>query len=135
MEILAEIVFAILQFLGELFVQIFFEALAEIGLHSVKETFRRRPNPVFAALGYVILGAIAGGLSLLAFPQAFIASSLGRIINLILTPLVSGVVMVGIGALRRRRDQELVRLDKFGYGFVFALSMAVVRYVWATGGA
>lgn len=133
MEILAELFVGLLQFLGELLLQVLFEALAELGLHGVKETFHRKPNPVLAAIGYALLGAAAGGLSLLAFPHAFIANASGRTLNLVFTPLASGAIMAAIGALRRRKDQELVRLDRFSYGALFAFSMAVVRFVWAGG--
>jgi hypothetical protein len=39
--------------------------------------------------------------------------------------------MAALGWLRLRQGRDLVRLDRFSYGFVFALSMAFVRYVWA----
>lgn len=38
--------------------------------------------------------------------------------------------MAVIGSLRRR-GQRLVRLDRFGYAYVFALMMELVRYRWA----
>jgi hypothetical protein len=131
-EIIFEILGGLLELVGEFLLQVVFEALAEVGLHSVKSVFEKRPDPVFAALGYIILGAAAGGLSLLLVPHLIIHHRLARIANLVLTPLASGAVMAAIGALRRRRDEELVRLDRFGYSVLFAASMAVVRFVWGT---
>ncbi len=46
-------------------------------------------------------------------------------------PTETGVAMAVIGSLRRRRGQRLVRLDRFGYAYVFALMMALARYRWA----
>jgi hypothetical protein len=36
-----------------------------------------------------------------------------------------------VGAWRLRREQELVRLDRFAYGYLFALAMALVRFYLA----
>lgn len=133
MEIIGEILLAILQFIGELLLQLVFEFLAELGLHSLKAVFEERPHPALAAIGYILLGAGAGGLSLLIVPQLIIHDTRHRFANLLLTPLAAGAIMAGIGALRRRRDQEPVRIDRFGYGALFAFSMAAVRFLWGGG--
>jgi hypothetical protein len=129
MEIIFEIIF---QFLGEMLLQIIGEAIAELFGHSVKEPFRRsKPvHPWLAVIGYIIFGAIAGVLSLWLFPSLFIKVEWLRIANLILTPIVSGIVMARIGSWRRKHERETIRLDSFFYGFCFALSMAFVRFTW-----
>lgn len=99
-----------------------------LGLHSMREPFRRPPNPWLAAIGYAILGAIAGGLSLLILPTLFVQSHSLQLMNVVLTPIAAGLAMMAIGAWRRRRDQEVIRLDKFAYGYLFALAMALVRF-------
>lgn len=131
-EILIQIVWAILQFLGEFVLQAVFELIAELIGRSVKEPFRRpKPiNPWFAAVGYIIFGIAAGALSLWLLPALFITSPWLRIANLILTPVVAGLLMERLGAWRERKDQETIRLDTFAYGFLFALSMALVRFAW-----
>jgi len=86
---------------------------------------------VLSTVGFMIWGAIAGGLSLLIFPHSPIASLQLRQANLLITPIVAGAVMLLIGRQRNQRGQTLVKLDRFGYAFVFAFTMAVVRYVWA----
>lgn len=131
-EIIIQIVWGILQFLGELLLQAFFELIAELIGRSVKEPFRRpKPvNPWFAAFGYIIFGVAAGGLSLWLVPALFISSQWLRIANLILTPVVAGLLMDRLGAWREKKDQETIRLDTFSYGFLFALSMALVRFTW-----
>lgn len=128
-----EILGAVLQFIGEFLLQIVFETLAELGLHSVKAVFiEERPHPLFAVMGYILLGSAAGGISLLVVPHLIIHRPPARIANLVLTPLGSGAVMAAVGALRRRRDGELIRLDRFGYGVLFALSMSLVRFLWGS---
>ena len=120
----------IFEILGEFLLQVAGEALAEVGLRSLSEPFRRTPNPWVAALGYAVFGAVAGGLSLFAFPHNF-ASPPWRIANLVVTPLAVGGVMALVGVWRARRGQSLVRMDRFAYGYVFALSLALVRFLFA----
>jgi hypothetical protein len=133
MEILFEILSVVLQFFGEAILQIVFEIIAEIGLQGLREPFRRpKPlHPIFAALCYLAFGALAGWVSLLFFQSPFIHSHFGRVANLVLTPLAAGGIMAAIGAWRQRRGKELIRLDRFAYGYLFALAMAVVRFVYA----
>ena len=56
MEIIVELLFVVFQFVGEVVLQVFLEALAELGIHSVREPFRRRKSmhPVMAGIGYAI---------------------------------------------------------------------------------
>lgn len=131
-EIILQIVWWIVQFLGELLLQAFGELIAELIGRSLKEPFRR-PEPVhpwLAAIGYGIFGATVGAISLWLLPSLFISAQWLRIVNLIVTPLVSGLMMERLGAWREMKDQETIRLDTFVYGFVFALSMALVRFTW-----
>jgi hypothetical protein len=39
--------------------------------------------------------------------------------------------MSAIGIWRRRRGKELIRLDRFAYGYLFALAMGIIRFVYA----
>ena len=126
MEFIFEIV---LQFLGEILLQVGFEFLAELGAHGLADTLKKPKNPVLSAIGFIVWGAAAGAISLLILPSSVIANPVFRQINVLVTPLVAGGVMMLIGRQRGRRGQSLVRLDRFGYAF--ALAMAVVRYVGA----
>ncbi len=120
----------IFQLLGEFVLQVVGEALVEIGFHSLAEPFRRPPNPWLAAIGYALIGAILGGISLLAFPNNLVPGS-WRVANLVATPVAVGGVMAIMGAWRARRGQTLLRIDRFAYGYLFALSIAVVRFCFA----
>lgn len=122
----------IFQLLGELLLQVTFEAMVELGLHSLSGTLRKPKGPVSSTIGFALWGAIAGGISLLILPASPIAQSWLRKINLVATPVVVASFMSMTGRFRSRRKQTLVRLDRFGYAFVFAFTMALIRYVWAT---
>ena len=119
------------QIIGEIVLQIVFEALAELGLHSFAEPFRRPPNPWLAAFGYTLFGAAAGGLTLLVFPSHLVTTDGLRIANLIITPIAVGLLMCAMGAWRARRGEQLLRIDRFAYGYLFAVSLALVRFAFA----
>jgi len=119
------------EILAELLLQILFEALAELGLHSIKDTFRTQRDPFFSTIGFFLWGLLAGGISLWPFPASFVHSAPLRLANLAVTPIAAGFLMLGIGQLRIRRGDERVGLDRFGYAFVFAFGMALVRYFLA----
>lgn len=120
----------ILEALGEFFLQALGEALVELGLHSLAAPFRRAPNPWLAAVGYVLFGAMLGGLSLLVFRNNLVPTHL-RMANLFLTPLAVGSLMTAMGAWRARRGESLLRIDRFFYGYLFALTLALVRFHFA----
>jgi len=125
MEFLFELIF-------EFILEILLEILAELGLHSIGEAFHKREkrNPFFAVPGYMLLGLITGGVSLLLFPHSFIQSQRFHGISLVIIPLLGGAVMSGIGLLRRRRGEELIQLDSFAYGAIFAFGMALIRFLF-----
>lgn len=122
---------AVLQFVLELLLQLVFEVLAELGLRSLSEPFRKPPNPWVAALGYAIFGATAGGISLYVVSDSLIHGETWRWLNLIATPVLAGLAMAALGAWRGRRGQRAIRIDRFSYGYLFALCMALVRFFLA----
>jgi hypothetical protein len=132
MEIIFELLLGLAQVVAELLLQFVFELLGGILISSLREPFRRPEpvHPVLAAFGYALLGGIAGIISLWLFPSVLIEKEWLRIVNLIVTPLAAGAAMAALGAWRRRRDKPVIRLDRFGYGFLFALAMSGVRFAW-----
>lgn len=128
MEALLE---ALLQFVSELLLQAIFEIIAEVGYRQFKLTFERQRYPLLSAFGIVLSGCVAGGISLWLFPHGFIHNPIFRLINLIVTPLLAGLMMVFIGEQRKKRGQFLVAIDRFNYAVIFAFSMAFVRLSFA----
>ena len=116
--------------LGEFLIQVVVEALIQLGFHSLAEPFQKPPSPWLAAIGYALFGAIFGGLSLLAFPNNLVPQS-WRIINMVITPLAVGGIMVLLGVWRAKRGQPVLRIDRFSYGYLFALSLAFIRFQFA----
>lgn len=128
MELLLEIIF---QFVGEILLQAFFELIAELGMRTIKLPSARPQRVVLSTIGLCLLGAVAGGLSLLIFPTSPILNPHFRLLNLLLTPLAVGGLMMVLGWLRAKKGQRLIRLDRFGYAFAFAFGMAIMRYIGA----
>jgi hypothetical protein len=120
----------IFEVIGEFLLQAVVEALIEVGLHSLAEPFRRPPNPWLAGLGYILFGAAIGGISLWVFPVNLVPQP-WRVVNLVATPVAVGGVMVLMGAWRAKRGQAVLRVDRFAYGYLFALSLALVRFLLA----
>ncbi len=131
MEIIFEVIFG---FFGELVLQLIGEILIEVGLHSVAEPFRKKPSPWLAAIAYALFGAVLGALSLLVFPDYLMANKGLRVANAALSPIVAGLSMAALGAWRARRGQAVLRIDKFAYGYLFALGFALVRFWFASAG-
>jgi hypothetical protein len=128
MGFLLELIF---EFILEFVLNILFEILAELGLRSIAEVFRERMlrNPFFAVPGCALLGLLCGLISLLLFPHSFIRSQRFHGLSLVLIPLLGGAAMSGIGFLRRKRGEELIRLDSFVYGALFAFGMSLIRFL------
>lgn len=120
----------VLVILGEFLIQVVVEALIQLGFHSLAEPFQKPPSPWLAAIGYALFGAIFGGFSLLAFPNNLVPKS-WRIINMVITPLAVGGIMVLLGVWRAKRGQPVLRIDRFSYGYLFALSLAFIRFQFA----
>jgi hypothetical protein len=126
MEIIFELFFELLlQLVGEVSIEALIHRLSGRGT-------RKTVNAIISLIVYFGLGVMAGFLSLLIFPQSFVRSSRLHGISLIIIPLLAGLTMVGIGRLRRSRGQAVMRLDTFGYGFVFAFGMALMRFLFTT---
>lgn len=129
LDIIFEIIF---QFIAEIFLQLFAEALFELGFHSLAEAFnrKRRRNPILAAISYLLWGAIIGAVTLFIFPSLMIKNPILRIVNLFITPVIAGVFMSLVGSWRSKKDQDLLRIDSFIYGALFAFGLAMARFLW-----
>lgn len=120
------------ELLAELLFQIVGEVLVELGLHSLAEPFRRKPNVWLAVLGYSLLGALLGAVSLWAFPDHLTRDGWPRWVNLLFTPVLAGFAMTLLGRWRARRGDMVLRIDRFAYGYLFALAVAIVRFKFAS---
>jgi hypothetical protein len=91
----------------------------------------REHSPWVIAIGYLLFGLIAGALSLWLFPDYLIRSTAGRIAYLALGPVAAGAAVAAIGLWRSKRGVPRYGIDRFAYGYLFALSFALLRHVVA----
>ena len=129
-----ELLVGLLEILFEIFLQAAFEFAAESigalilrGLAAVFDTSEIK-NPLLAALGYVFLGGVAGGLSLLFFPHPLVHRSRIPGLSVFISPILAGLGMSLVGSTLRRRNKRPMQIESFGYGFAFAFGMALVRF-------
>ena len=120
----------ILEVLGEFLLQAILEFFVEMGVHAGPK-IRKPVNPWWAAIGYTIFGGVVGWLSLLLFPSHLMSGEAMRIANLVVTPIVAGLLMCAMGAWRAKRGDTVLRIDRFAYGYLFAVALAAVRFTLA----
>ena len=124
MEILFEIIF---QFFGELL----FQLLAELGFRSLAAPFQKSRNPVSSAFGSVIWGGILGGISLLVFRNAMLETGTLKLLNLIITPVCAGAMMVMMERWLAARGRKPSSFAQFQNAYLFAFAFALIRFIWA----
>lgn len=127
MEIILEI---LLEFFGELFLQLIFNALGLIGEHAI-QPYRRAGTRSSAAsiISHILVGAALGGLSLLFLRHSLVHGETLRVATLFGAPLVAGLLSAGLGVLLKRRGRVNVPLERFGYAYLFAFSIGLVRFL------
>ncbi len=128
MEFIFEILFNVL---GELFIQLVGELLVNYGLRSAVDGDTARRHPFLSLFGNILLGAIAGGLSLLVFREHFLKAQWLRVAMLFVIPPLAGVMMSAFGKWQEKHGGERASLERFWNGLAFALAMGIVRFLYA----
>jgi hypothetical protein len=133
-EFLLEMLLMCLELLVEFLLELAAATLMDLALRAIAKVFEtfRLANPVLASTIYLLLGALAGGFSLLIFPHPLVRPSRLHGINLLLSPLVTGLAMSQIGSILSRQGKKVTRIESFRYGFALAFGIALVRYFLAT---
>jgi LytS/YehU family sensor histidine kinase len=138
-----ELVAAILGTIAELFLEVFFELIAAAVFDLVSRALlglftglsdAMKDNKVLTAFMYGVLGVSAGALSLPVLPHPLIHREhpIGfRGISLFISPIVAGFVPSSVGAVMRKWGKKVTPVETFGYGFAFALGMALIRFFFA----
>ena len=119
----------VLSFLWETFLQVVAELLFAVGLPGVGDGRDHRLNKVLAAVGVALIGGLAGLVTSIVWPTRFFEPVLPGA-SLLLSPLLSGFVMEGVGRWRERRQQTRSYIATYWGGALFAFAMASVRFLW-----
>jgi hypothetical protein len=130
-DLLAGVLAAIAEVLFEAIFEIAFEGLASLLIRAIA-TFLKTVSgvkPVATTLAHLMLGALVGFLSAVAYPHPLIHPSRFHGVSVIASPLITGMVMSQLGRLLRNLGKRVMPIESFGYGFVFAIAMALVRFL------
>ena len=112
--------------------QVLFEFVVAFGWESLKDSVRleRESTPVLAGTGHLLLGVCAGILSLLIVPRRLAPHSPLPGLNLMLSPIATGIAVHSIGEFWHERGKDRPVLFTFRAGAIFAFGMALVRFVY-----
>jgi hypothetical protein len=124
-----EILLLLLEFAAEFFLEFFAEGLIDAGS---RVGGKKKPmHPILAFAVYSSCSVVLACASLQIFPRHFIRNPEYRMWNVLLTPLIMGVLMGEWGGYRRRNHKSVSRLDTYVLGFSFALIFALIRWRYA----
>jgi hypothetical protein len=128
------IVELLLNIVGEAFVQLVFEGIAELGLLSSPSGRPKphRPSPFLAGFGCLVLGTVAGITTLLLFPDRLWPAAPVPGVSLVVSPLLTGFVMQRYGQWKADHHRKPTFLASFAGGALFAFPMPVLRFIFAT---
>jgi hypothetical protein len=138
-ELLAAILGAIAEFLLEAFLELIAAAVLDLASRALLGLFTNlaeaiKGSRVFAGFMYTLLGVLAGSLSLVVLPHPLIHRAHPirfHGISLLVSPIITGLVLSSVGAVMRRWGKKVTPVETFGYGFAFALGMALIRFFFA----
>jgi hypothetical protein len=88
------------------------------------------PRTVRATIIYFLMGLSIGWVSLFFLPHPLVHPTRFHGISLLIGPTIAGLMMWWLGASLRKRDKKTTRIESFGYGFVFALGVALMRFFY-----
>ena len=120
----------IVEILGEFLIEVVLQLLFELGARALLAPLRASLAASMRWPWLAALGALAGGLSLLVAPHAFLSSAALRLANVVVSPLVAGAAIASLGALRVRRGLVVLPFDRFFSGYAFAFAFAVVHWAF-----
>ena len=82
-------------------------------------------------VGYSIIGAALGALSLLVFPKHFAASMPLRLATLVLAPIASALAVAPELPILHRSAERGDIWRRFWNAYAFSLTFALIRFAYA----
>jgi hypothetical protein len=129
-----ELLLAVLELLFEFVLEIAGEVVLDLLTRAGAAIFKSEPpwHRIGTWFACAFYGVLAGAISIAAFPHPLFRASTVHGISLIVSPVLTGGVMSGVGNLLRRRGKRVVQIETFPYAFAFAFGMACVRLLFAS---
>lgn len=116
----------------EIFSSVLLEIVGDLLVGSWRNAFgeeQRTARPELAALGFVLLGSLAGAMSALVRPERLTPDMPIPGLSLIVAPLAAGLVMHFYGRWRRGRSHDTTYFATFWGGSLLAFAMAITRFL------
>lgn len=130
-ELLLELLFGLI---GDFLLDLALACLWDLALRTLARVFETfRFSSAALALGsYTVFGALAGGASLFIFPHPLVHPSRFHGINLLVSPVATGLAMSLLGTMLSRYGKSATRIESFRYGFALAFGVALTRFLFAS---
>jgi hypothetical protein len=138
-ELLGAILGAIAELLLEAFLEVIAAAVLDLASRVLLDLFTSlseaiKDSRVLTGFMYAVLGLLAGALSVAVLPHPLIHREHPirfHGISLLVSPIIAGLVLSSVGAVMRRWGKKVTPVETFGYGFSFALGIALIRFFFA----
>ena len=116
----------------QVFIEIFLEFLIYFGLDvaTVRDD-RGQLNGFSLSVIFAVIGGLLGGLATWIHPHTVLPFAWLRIANLIVGPLVAGLLSAWIASWRQRRGRQRDPVLHFFMAFSFVLGYNLVRLAFA----
>lgn len=123
----------ILELLLQLILELLVQGAIELGFRGLAEPFRRdrQVNAFLALISYAVLGAVGGAISIWVLPMHVLKNPIAQYVNLSITPIALGLAFEWMGHRRKAKGKRKMLFDRFSYGFVFAITMGLIRFCFA----
>ena len=133
MDFFLEFLLALVELFLEVSMELAGEAVMDLMARAILEVFdvSEFRSAKLASVGYLLLGFLAGGISVQIFPHPLVRRTRLHGISLLISPLITGWAMSTLGSMLRRWEKPVVQIESFWYGFMFAFAMALMRLWFA----
>jgi hypothetical protein len=121
--------------LFEIFAEVILEVISGMLTSSLEHAGRKLmptpkyPGRAFTLFLFAVFGISMGLVSVAIFPHPLVHPSRFHGISLLVCPLITGGVMFAAGRLEQRFGRKPTQIETFWIGFVFALAMAITRFL------
>jgi hypothetical protein len=122
-----------LQLLAEVLLDTAFSGGAALLLRPFEESLsdEQFASKKLAMVGHFLLGAMAGGISVLILPHRLAPYRLFPGASLLFAPFLTGAALEWAGRQLVRRGRTRISLFTFSGGMLFAVGMGIVRLAFA----
>jgi len=133
-ELLFALLSGIVEIIAEMLFEVFLGAIVDLIVRSIRNLVAgsHTIGPVLATVVYLLLGAGLGLLSVFLLPHSLIHRSRFHGLSLVVSPVLTGLAMSQVGRSLRRQGKDSIQIESFGYGFTFALGVAIIRFFFVS---